>query len=286
MRKKKNLSGFVYLNKPAGITSRACLGKLLERFSGKAGLEGILDPFAEGLLIVGYGRATRFLPYIHYFKKHYLGEIVFGIGTDSDDHTGQIISYGKTEHITEEKILQVLGKFQGEIVQIPPAFSNVKVHGMRSHKLARLQAKPLLPERKVFVYKIELSPIEKPWLWKIEAIVSKGTYIRSLARDIALALGTVGHLRKLVRIAIGQILLQEALPVEKVTEKNFLPEDAPFLEWKRVDLESAWYFSLRNGQKIVGDFPAGFLRLYYQGEFMGIGKSNGKFLWPERIPKT
>lgn len=101
-----------------------------------------------------------------------------------------------------------------------------------------------------------------------------------------MALGTVGHLRKLVRIAIGQILLQEALPVEKVTEKNFLPEDAPFLEWKRVDLESAWYFSLRNGQKIVGDFPAGFLRLYYQGEFMGIGKSNGKFLWPERIPKT
>ncbi|MCS6983524.1 MAG: tRNA pseudouridine(55) synthase TruB [Leptospiraceae bacterium] len=284
-RRQFSRHGFVYIHKRPSLTSRAVLDELLKRIPGKAGLEGILDPFAQGLLIAAYGAATRLLSYLHLYPKEYEGEVVFGVDTDSGDPTGKVTGYGKTEHLDENLIRKTIPCFLGEQEQKPPRFSNVKIGGKRAHVLSRSQQMVDLRPRRIFVHELQLSRTTEKDVWTIYAKVSKGTYLRALVRDFAQALGTVGHLRRLIRTAIGPVKLSDARFVEEIDEKNLLPADAPFMSWPALELSQEEYLQLLKGGKIKRPSASGMVRLYTGGVFVGLGRGQGNEVYPERLPQ-
>ncbi len=217
----QKISGFVLLHKPPGITSfktLECLKSKEEKH--KVGHTGTLDKFAEGLLIAVIGKMTKFSNYITDLQKEYIAEIRFGTETDTLDPEGKVTATacGKPSYETVE---QSLDSHTGRIEQTPPFYSAVHSGGKRAYQLARNGVDPALKPRAVHVYEIELISYEYPLLL-IRVACSKGTYIRSLARDIALYCGTVAFVRKLSRTKIGPFLLKEAVSFEDVSLKRHL----------------------------------------------------------------
>ncbi len=201
----------VSINKPPGITSFDAVSRI-RRATGvrRVGHAGTLDPFAEGVLVVGIGRAaTRRLGEFVQQEKEYLAQVVLGVVTDTYDPTGQVLEQNPFEHPGEERIGEVMGRFVGWIEQIPPPFSAVKVGGMKLYKAARrgirLEGKP----RKVNIKLCELTGLT-PDGFEMRVVCSRGTYIRSMAYDIGRELGCGAHLGRLVRTRIGGFTLDQA----------------------------------------------------------------------------
>jgi tRNA pseudouridine55 synthase len=209
-----NASGLVLLNKKPGYTSFESL-RPLKKALGKVGHTGTLDKFASGLLLVLAGRAVKLIPWFSGCDKWYEGTIRFGIETDTLDPGGEPVAEGPPP--SREALEAVLDTFRGDILQAPPAYSRVHVQGERAYRLARSGVQVVMERRPVSVYALDLLSYEPP-LACIRVHCSKGTYIRSLARDIALAAGSRGHLRALRRTRIAGFSLEEALD---------LPGDAP-----------------------------------------------------------
>jgi tRNA pseudouridine55 synthase len=199
-------SGLILLNKKPGITSFDALKDIKSALgTGKAGHTGTLDKFASGLLLVLTGRALKLSQWFSHCDKQYLGKIHFGAETDTLDPEGKITA--KAAVPPREKVQQVLGKFTGVIAQIPPVYSAVHINGRRAFELARSGKTPEMKERKVTIYKLELRSWEPPFA-DIFVHCSSGTYIRSLARDIALAAESRGYLESLVRTQVAGFTLE------------------------------------------------------------------------------
>ncbi|MCL2441986.1 MAG: tRNA pseudouridine(55) synthase TruB [Treponema sp.] len=194
-------SGIILLNKRQGITSFDALRDIKRELkTGKVGHTGTLDKFAQGLLIVLVGRALKLSQWFSGCDKKYEGRIHFGIETDTLDPEGKIIA--ESDLPTRQKVEDVLNQFTGNILQRPPLYSAIHVNGKRASNLARAGQMPEMKERPVIIYKIELKSWKPPFA-DIFVHCSSGTYIRSLARDIAAAAGSRGHLCKLVRTQIA-----------------------------------------------------------------------------------
>jgi tRNA pseudouridine55 synthase len=209
------------LHKPPGITSFKTLESLKsKKEKHKVGHTGTLDKFAEGLLIAVIGKMTKFSNYITDLQKEYIAEIRFGTETDTLDPEGKVTATAcvKPSYKTVEQSLE---SHTGRIEQTPPIYSAVHSGGKRAYQLARNGADPSLKPRTVHVYEMELISYEYPLLL-IRVVCSKGTYIRSLARDIARACGTVAFVRKLTRTKIGPFLLEEAVSFEDISLKRHL----------------------------------------------------------------
>lgn len=212
------------LLKPAGITSHDAVN-YIRRMTGekRVGHGGTLDPFAQGVLVIGTGRDTKKLHHIlKGVDKEYLATVKLGEVSSTGDPEGEIKTVaekGKITALAEEDIKKVLEKFTGEIEQAPPAFSAVKIKGVPSYKLARRGKMPDLPKRKITVKKLELLKFQPPLL-KIRTVVSSGTYIRSLAQDIGSALGVGAYLQELVRTRVGEFRIEESLTLEEL-EKEY-----------------------------------------------------------------
>lgn len=213
MKKNKNsdsgLSGIVLLAKQAGLTSFSSLSSVKRALSTtKVGHTGTLDSFADGLLVVLVGKLTHLVPHITNFDKTYIALVEFGSETDTLDPTGQIIKTGKIP--TKEEVESVLPKFLGEIDQVPPAYSALHVDGKRASDLMREGKTVELQARKITISSIKLLDFNDKFA-RIEVSCSKGTYIRSLARDIASVCGTVAHLKELKRTRVGPFKLEDAV---------------------------------------------------------------------------
>lgn len=213
MKKNKNsdsgLSGIVLLAKQAGLTSFSSLSSVKRALSTtKVGHTGTLDSFADGLLVVLVGKLTHLVPHITNFDKTYIALVEFGTETDTLDPTGQVIKTGKIP--TKEEVESVLPKFLGEIDQVPPAYSALHVDGKRASDLMREGKTVELKPRKITISSIKLLDFSDN-IARIEVSCSKGTYIRSLARDIASACGTVAHLKELRRTRVGPFKLEDAV---------------------------------------------------------------------------
>ncbi|WP_461256789.1 tRNA pseudouridine(55) synthase TruB [Treponema sp. R80B11-R83G3] len=205
-------SGLILLNKKPGITSFEALGEIKRALgTGKVGHAGTLDKFAQGLLTVLTGRALRLTPYFSHCDKQYKGRVHFGAETDTLDPEGRIIAEAETP--SREKVEQAITLFNGEITQKPPIFSAIHVNGQRASKLARSGEAPQMKEREVTIYKLELESWQPPFA-DIFVHCSSGTYIRSLARDIALAAGSRGFLFSLTRTQIAGFKLEDAVSGE------------------------------------------------------------------------
>jgi tRNA pseudouridine55 synthase len=207
----------VLVAKPAGPTSHDIVDMARRALDEKRiGHLGTLDPFAKGLLVLLVGRATRLAPFAAEWAKAYDGVIRLGVTTDTDDLTGQVVATAPWTGITPAQLADVVGRFRGTYEQTPPAYSAVKVAGERAYRRARRGETVALEPRAVDIRELEIVEATPPDL-QFRAVVSAGTYIRSLARDIGAALGCGAHLAALRRTAVGPLRLEDAVAPDRVT---------------------------------------------------------------------
>ena len=215
------MNGILNIDKPAGITSFGVVKKI-RHLTGvkKVGHSGTLDPFATGVLLVFIGReATKHISKFIGLEKEYYAKIKLGKKTDTADLTGKVIEEKFIPELSISQIESVFQNFIGRIQQIPPMYSAVKKNGVRLYKLARKGETIEREPRAVEIKELRLQKYEKPFL-EFSAIVSKGTYIRTLAEDIAEKLGTVGHLVKLRRMRIGDFHIKDAVKLMKLDRET------------------------------------------------------------------
>jgi tRNA pseudouridine55 synthase len=204
------------VNKPMDWTSFDVVNKI-RRLSGikKVGHAGTLDPFATGVLLVCLGPATKTSSELMGLPKEYVAEILLGLETDTMDHTGKVITEKKVPNLTEASVQAVFEQFTGNIEQEVPAFSAAKVRGKRLYKLAREGKEVPQIFKKVYIDEIELLKLSGN-LVTIRVVCGRGTYIRTLGRDIARALGTAGHLSALTRTRVGDYRVEDSLTMEQI----------------------------------------------------------------------
>jgi tRNA pseudouridine55 synthase len=202
-----NNSGLILFNKPPGITSFDALRGIKRALgTGRVGHTGTLDKFASGLLIVLVGKSLRLSKWFTHCDKKYIGKIRFGEETDTLDPEGKIIAQAALP--SRESVESVLSQFSGSIMQAPPSFSAIHINGKRASDLSRSGKEIEMKKREVTIYKLELLSWEPPFA-EIFVHCSSGTYIRSLARDIAIAAGSRGHLVELKRTHVGGFCIEE-----------------------------------------------------------------------------
>ena len=216
-RKKGNaVHGWIILDKPPGMTSTQAVSAVRRIFDArKAGHAGTLDPMATGVLAVALGEATKTVPYVQDAQKIYRFTASWGEARDTDDAEGKVTA---TSPVRPERaaIEAMLPRFTGTLTQVPPAYSAIKVDGERAYDLAREGTEVTLQPRQVLVEKATLLACEPGWA-EFEILCGKGTYVRSWVREMALALGTLGHVSALRRLAIGPLTEKEAVRLETLT---------------------------------------------------------------------
>lgn len=210
------VEGLLNISKPYSWTSHDVV-QLVRRLTGtrRVGHAGTLDPAATGVLVVAVGRATRLLDYLTGQDKCYCGDIVFGASTDTDDAEGTVIQISDPGSIDLDRIVSALGSFLGEIEQVPPQYSAIKLQGKKAYELARKGERATLKPRKVTIRSMAVVGWEPPTV-SVVMICSKGTYIRSLARDLGAKLGVGAHLGALVRCSSGPFSLEDAVDIENL----------------------------------------------------------------------
>ncbi len=207
------LHGWLVIDKPLGLTSHSVVGQVRRRTGAKAGHAGTLDPLATGVLPVALGEATKTVAYAMNGRKGYRFRIRWGIARSTDDGEGEIVGESSSRPGMAE-IEAMLPRFTGVVAQLPPVYSAIKVGGRRAYALARAAAPPTLAPRPVDIAELRLIAMPDRDHAEFEAVVGKGTYIRALARDLAAALGTCGHIVVLRRLAVGPFTEAQAISLD------------------------------------------------------------------------
>lgn len=244
------MNGVFLINKEKGWTSFDVCAKLRRMFSTKkVGHCGTLDPFAEGLMLVFLGHATKIITFTEDKDKVYEATIELGKETDTLDCTGKVISECAVKDFSNQEIEEVLHSFLGKSQQMPPMYSAIKNHGVPLYLLAREGIEVDRKAREIEIYSIELISYQKPFL-SFRVHVSKGTYIRSLAKDIALKLSTVGHLVALKRLSIGKYNFSQAKNVNDVTLQDSLEIKDVLSQFTSVVVDEKTEEMIYNGTRI------------------------------------
>lgn len=216
-RGRPGIDGLVVVDKPAGMTSHDVVARLRRRFGQRrVGHAGTLDPDATGVLVIGLGRATRLLRFLSAADKSYEGEVVLGVETSTQDAAGEVVARHDMSGVTIEDVRRAAAAFVGEIDQVPPMVSALKVGGRRLHELARAGVEVPRAPRRVRVERFDVEEVPgEPGVVRVRVDCSSGTYVRTLAADLGRALGGGAHLRSLRRTAVGPFTVAEARPWEE-----------------------------------------------------------------------
>ena len=236
-RKGRDISGWLVVDKPAGPTSTAVVNKVRWALgAAKAGHAGTLDPEATGVLAVALGEATKTVPFITDALKAYVFDVKLGEATNTDDAEGEVIATSEARP-TDDEIKDALLKFVGDIEQVPPKFSAVKVDGQRAYKLSRagedisLEARPLYVDELTMVERMDADHV------RLEMVCGKGGYVRSIARDLGEALGCKGHVLRLRRVWSGPFEAEKGLSYEQIEEMAKTPELESYIQPLEMGLE-------------------------------------------------
>jgi tRNA pseudouridine55 synthase len=253
-------NGLLVVDKPAGITSRDAVDRAQTWFprSTKLGHTGTLDPLATGVLVLTLGQATRLSEYVQRMRKTYRATVRFGAISDSDDADGNLIQRCVDRPPDREAVERALSGFLGTISQLPPAYSALKTTGRRACDLARRGIEVALAPRPVEVYALQLLSYEYPRL-ALEIECGKGTYIRSLARDLGERLGCGGHVETLRRLRVGSFAADRALSLDTeraAAQQNILPMSAALSELHRVTITLDEALRLCRGMGVVPEGAA------------------------------
>ena len=294
-RKGRDISGWLVIDKPAGMTSTSVVNKVRWAFNAKkAGHAGTLDPDATGVLAVALGEATKTVPYITDALKAYTFTVRLGQATNTDDAEGEIISQSD-KRPSDEEIKAALGQFVGDIMQVPPKFSAVKVDGQRAYKLARDGEDIELAARPLWVEELVMTDREDEDLVTLEMTCGKGGYVRSIARDLGAALGCHGHVRELRRIWSGPFDATDGLTLEQIDEMAKQPELDSYLRPLEQGLEdlpevkatAEGTVRLRNGNPgmvLASDVEYGEeCWASFEGEAVAVGIFKAGELHPSRV---
>ena len=228
--------GVVVIDKPAGWTSHDVVAKSRGVLgTRKVGHSGTLDPDATGVLVLGVGHATRLLRFLTELPKQYEGEIVLGVETSTLDAAGEVTTTHDMAAVTDAEVQLAAASLTGDLMQVPPMVSAIKIDGKRLHELAREGKEVERPPRPVRVDRFDVAPVEgEPGVWRCSVDCSSGTYIRSLAADLGRALGGGAHLRSLRRTAVGGYRLTDAGSIES---PNLLPVSAAVRHLAAADVD-------------------------------------------------
>ena len=232
--------GLVVVDKPAGWTSHDVVAKSRGLLgTRKVGHAGTLDPDATGVLLLGVGRATKLLRFLSPLGKSYVGEVVLGTETSTLDDAGEVTASHDMVGTTLDQVRVAAEAFVGDITQIPPMVSAVKVDGKRLHQLAREGKEVKREPRPVTIRSLEVTegPIGEPLVFTMAVSCSSGTYVRMLAADLGTALGGGAHLRNLRRTAVGPYTLDDAVPLEQVGPEVVRPMIEAVRHLERVDVD-------------------------------------------------
>jgi tRNA pseudouridine55 synthase len=279
-KKPSTAHGLVLIDKPAGLTSHDVVYKLRGHFGEKRiGHAGTLDPDATGLLVVGVGNATRLFRYMADMDKTYSCEIVFGVETDSLDDSGAITATHEMTPPNLEDVRRIISaQFLGEIMQVPPMVSALRVDGVRLHKLAREGIEVERPARPITVYSFEVEATDNPMVIRATVRSGAGTYIRSLGADLGTALGGGAHIRTLRRFSVGPFSVDEA---STIAEPTLLPIREAVRHLAVQVLDDSEVTDCRFGRtRIAWDGDGPWAAVDSTGELVGVFE-----VWLERIAK-
>jgi tRNA pseudouridine55 synthase len=293
---RRQVDGILLLDKPEGLTSNAALQRVRRAYQArKAGHTGSLDPLASGLLPVCLGQATKASGFLLDADKTYEVTIALGERTETGDREGKVVERVPVPPLGEAAVRRVAAGFVGELDQVPPMYSALKHEGQRLYRLARRGVEVERPPRRVVIHRLELLAIDGPRL-RFEVRCSKGTYVRTLAEDLARALGTVGHVASLRRLALGPFESPRMHALADVEARArdlpaldalLLPPDAALAALPAVQLGPAEQALVLQGQAVFVSGPGGpRARMYGPGgRFLGVGRMAGEGgqMAPERI---
>ena len=288
------LHGWIVIDKPSGLTSAAVVARVKKHFNlprkFKVGHAGTLDPLATGILPIAIGEATKVVRFVTDETKGYDVVVKWGESKDSDDSSGK--SIGETSILpTQNEIISILPKFTGHIKQVPPNFSAIKIQGKRAYNLARKNINFTLEPRTVRVDKISLEDFGVDWA-RFSIICGKGMYVRSLVRDLAASLGSMGHVSALRRTKVGYFVEKLAISLDNLETLGHsaarldivLPVDFALADIPALELTKAQATRLRNGQEVVRPFSgAGTVRVKCGLQLVAMAETNGKSIRPTRV---
>jgi len=271
------MNGIVIVDKPQGWTSQDVTARLRREFSTRRiGHGGTLDPMATGVLPVFVGRATRGVEFFEHAEKTYETVLRLGLTTDTEDITGEVLTQGEVS-FTDQRLEEVLEAFRGDILQIPPMYSALKVNGQKLYDLARKGRTVERQPRPITIHELTLLEVGENTL-RLRVRCSKGTYIRTLCKDIGEALGCGGCMQELRRVSAGEYVISEAVPLETLLEaqnpESYLrPVDSMFRKFPAVTLTANQEKRCRNGNPFSRKLPEGTYRAYGEdGSFLMLAK--------------
>ena len=272
--------GVLNVYKPKGMTSHDVVGVLRKRLNiRQIGHTGTLDPFAEGVLPVCIGKATRLIEYFD-DNKEYLATIQFGSSTSTFDIEGEITK-SCDKKVQREDVIYALKYFEGEITQVPPIYSAIKVKGKKLYEYARNGEEVKITPRQVTIYNIELKNFDEGYQ-RAEILVScsKGTYIRSIANDLGEKLGCLGHLIKLVRTQAGKFLIEDSVQLDDEKLESAIQNPLVAISLENITVDNSAHIKISHGMPVTinntkiksGDF----LILVYNNNIDAIGVYDGE----------
>ena len=298
----KAIHGWIIIDKPGGLSSNAVVGRV-RRLTGaaKVGHAGTLDPMATGVLPMALGEATKIVSYLMDGAKAYRFTVRWGEQRDTDDAEGEVVATSDARP-AKEQILVVLGNFIGDIEQVPPVFSAIKIEGKRAYALARADQAPEMKPRTIHIEDLKLLSVVDADHAEFEAVSGKGAYMRSLARDLGTALGTVGHIVQLRRIAVGPFDEKQAISLDKLESlrhsaplsEHLLPVETVLDDIPALALTETEARKLSQGQAIpvlpvasrsplknIGQGDV--VRVMAEGRLVALAKINGGEIRPFRV---
>ncbi len=257
MKYKNNINGIISVNKPKGLTSRDVVNEIQKSLNTKAGHTGTLDPMAEGVLVVCLGKASKLAELLTSTQKEYIAEVTLGLETDTLDIEGKMLKEDN-KYITKKQIEEALKFFTKTYKQEVPKYSAVKVNGKRLYEYARNNQEVTLPKKEVTIYDLKLLDYKNEnnkIVFTIYTKVSKGTYIRSLIRDVAHHLNSLGTMSKLTRISQGKFKIENTYTLEEIKNNNYkIISIKDALDIKVVKVNNELKQKIINGQKLDLDY--------------------------------
>lgn len=278
------MDGVINLFKPKGMTSHDAVNvirKILK--TNKIGHTGTLDPNASGVLPICIGKATRIVEYLHELDKEYIAELTLGVMTDTQDSEGRVLACSD-KVVDEKRIYDVMEKYKGDLIQIPPMYSAIKYKGKKLYELAREGKTIDRQPRNIRIYEQKILNINdcKSIIFYVRC--SKGTYIRTLCNDIGLDLGTYGYMSFLIRTGVGNFKISDSYSIEYINtigkdnvDKILIPIDKALNHLDEFIVEEKFYNKLINGNMIEVkptniNFLNDNLKIYCKNRFIGIGR--------------
>jgi tRNA pseudouridine55 synthase len=279
------LTGFLLVDKPRGITSHDVVARVRRTLDiRRVGHAGTLDPLATGLLVIALGPATRFLRYVQDLPKTYDVTAVLGVATTTLDAEGEIVER-KPVDVTPDDIKRAASELTGEIDQVPPAVSAIKIEGERAYKRARRGEAVEMPVRRVTVYSFDVRRTS-PDAFEARIECSSGTYIRSLVADVGTKLSCGAHVAHLRRIAIGDLDVLDAVELDALDPSAVMPVERALAHLPRLDVDAATAAFARNGRAIEGAASDGETLVVGPEGAVGIFDARGGVLKPVTVVGT